>query len=87
MSKHVRGICMSDMGPSLVAVGYEKTDGRKPLYTTDHAEELAKALEATNNELTFAMQLYKQDDEDWQKIMRMIVANASIISNYREATK
>jgi hypothetical protein len=51
MSNHVSGICIGDMGPALVAVGYEKTDGRKPLYTTDHAEELAELLIETHNKL------------------------------------
>lgn len=78
MSKHVRGICMSDMGPSLVAVGYEKTDGRKPLYTTDHADELAKALEA------FAK--YACDDETDPSHCYNCKARA-VLTNYREATK
>lgn len=93
MSKHVKGICISDMGPSLVAVGYEKTDGRKALYTTDHAEELAKLL-ARYIALVKEDKKYKPSSYGvWAKKtdiadQRILEGEAlSVLKNYRESTK
>lgn len=88
MSKAVAYAVMKNGSAEMLAKPGNVTNSDwQPLYATDHAEELAKALEATNKELAYAMQLYKQDGEDWQKIMRMIADNAGTLSNYREATK
>ncbi len=90
MSNKVNGVCVDERGHAyLVADGWENKEGRRPLYTTDHAEELAKALDTLICEAkNWDIQLHAEFSCGQPYIEDEDLTNAiQILNNYREATK